>query len=70
MYVYNKKKKKISSKAERKGDKMKAEIKGKQIYKRKLIFIFKWEFLSITGPGAEPGTAQIHLCTELTYAWL
>lgn len=32
---------------------------------RKIILIFKWDFLPITGSGAEPGTAQMHLCTEL-----
>lgn len=30
---------------------------------RKIIFIFKWDILSITGSRAELGTAQMHLCT-------
>lgn len=37
---------------------------------RKPILIFKWDFLAITGSGAEPGTAQLHLCAELPYTWL
>lgn len=32
---------------------------------RKIILIFKWDVLPITGSGAEAGTAQMLLCTEL-----
>lgn len=32
---------------------------------RKIIFLFKQDFLSITGSGTEQGTAQMHLCNEL-----